>query len=112
MNGPGTKEREEAFMSRNESLPTVGETVCVTEPGIGADFTRARNLAREKARERCRYPMMLSWYEGATGRCHPSFSCGSGDRPPWVVYAEARGGNLTVVVNDGAYVFVYLVDEG
>ena len=39
---------------------------------------------------------------------YPGFECGSGDKPPWIVFAEARGGNLTIDINDGEYIFIYL----
>ena len=72
------------------------------------DFSKARDLAKEKARESCNDPMLLSWRNGKTGEFYPRFECGSGGRPPWIVFAEARGGNLTIDINDGEYIFIYL----
>jgi hypothetical protein len=71
-------------------------------------FSKAKDLSKEKARERCKDPMLLSWYNGKTGEFYPRFDCGSGDKPAWVVFAEARGGNLTIDINDGEYIFIYL----
>jgi hypothetical protein len=34
--------------------------------------------------------------------------CGKGDKPAWIVYAESRGGNLTIDINAGQYLFIYL----
>jgi hypothetical protein len=72
------------------------------------NFSKAKDLSKEKARERCKDPMLLSWHNGKTGEFYPRFDCGSGDKPAWVVFAEARGGNLTIDINDGEYVFIYL----
>ena len=72
------------------------------------DFSKARDLAKEKARASCNDPMLLSWRNGKTGEFYPRFECGSGGRPPWIVFAEARGGNLTIDINDGEYIFIYL----
>jgi hypothetical protein len=72
------------------------------------DFEDARDLAKQKAKETCADPMLLSWYRGQTGESYPNAECGPGDRPAWIVYAESRGGDLTVDINDGQYVFIYL----
>jgi hypothetical protein len=53
-------------------------------------------------------PMLLSWYQGKTGESYPNLECGPGDKPAWIVYAESRGGDLTIDINEGQYVFVYL----
>ena len=36
-----------------------------------------------------------------TGEGYPNIECGKGDKPAWVVYAESRGGDLTIDINDG-----------
>jgi len=72
------------------------------------DFSKAKDLAKEKAREHCRDPMLLSWHSGKTGKFYPRFECGGGDTPSWRVFAEARGGNLTIDINNGEYTFIYL----
>ncbi|RZB34820.1 MAG: hypothetical protein SRB1_00588 [Desulfobacteraceae bacterium Eth-SRB1] len=64
------------------------------------DFSKAKDLAQEKARERCKDPMLLSWHNGKTGEFYPRFECGSGNNPPWIVFAEARGGNLTIDIKE------------
>jgi hypothetical protein len=72
------------------------------------DFVHAKELAKAKAREFCRDPMLLSWFNGRTGESYPNLACGRHDRPAWIVFAESRGGDLTIDVDDGAYVFIYL----
>ena len=72
------------------------------------DFAEAKNLAKQKAKETCADPMLLSWYQGKTGESYPNLECGPGDKPAWIVYAESRGGDLTIDINEGQYVFIYL----
>ena len=71
------------------------------------DFNSARLLSDEKANELIENPMLISWYDRDTGRFSPDVTCCSEDKPGWVVYAESRGGNLSVTVNDEQYVFIY-----
>ncbi len=72
------------------------------------DFTGAKDMAKQKAGEFCADPMLLSWFRGKTGEYYPKFECGAGDKPAWIVFAEARGGDISIDVNDGDYVFIYL----
>jgi len=88
------------------------------------DFVEAKDLAKQKAKETCAdpvldfaeardktnqaEPMLLSWYQGKTGESYPNMECGPGDKPAWIVFAESRGGDLTVDINAGQYVFIFL----
>jgi len=72
------------------------------------DFAEAKDIAKQKAKEICDDPMLLSWYQGKTGESYPNLECGPGDKPAWIVYAESRGGDLTIDINEGQYVFIYL----
>ncbi len=72
------------------------------------DFVEAKDIAKQKAQETCDDPMLLSWYQGKTGESYPNLECGPGDKPAWIVFAESRGGDLTIDINDGQYVFIYL----
>jgi hypothetical protein len=71
------------------------------------DFTIARLLSDEKANELIENPMLMGWYDRTTGRFSPNVTCCSEHKPGWVVYAESRGGNLSVTVNDEQFVFIY-----
>jgi len=72
------------------------------------NFLKAKDLAKAKAFEICDNPMILSWKNGKTGEFHPNYECGSTKEPFWIRFAEARGANLTVDVNQGDYVFMIL----
>lgn len=72
------------------------------------DFIQAKDIAKQKAKTICADPMLLSWYQGKTGESYPKFECGSRDKPPWVVFAEARGGDLVIDINQGEFIFMYL----
>jgi hypothetical protein len=72
------------------------------------EFAEAKDCAKQKAKETCADPMLLSWYQGKTGESYPNLECGPGDKPAWIVYAESRGGNLKIDINEGQYVFIYL----
>jgi hypothetical protein len=72
------------------------------------EFAEAKDLAKRAAKETCADPMLLSWYQGKTGESYPNLECGSRDKPAWIVFAESRGGDLTIDINEGQYVFIYL----
>ena len=72
------------------------------------NFERAREMARERAAEAGGDPMLLAWHDGVRGVSHPDRECGPGDKPAWILYAESRGADLSVDINDGLYVFVFL----
>ncbi|WP_022667324.1 AF1514 family protein [Desulfospira joergensenii] len=72
------------------------------------DFLAAKQMAKDKAFERCDHPMILSWKNGKTGEFYPNYECGVTDRPFWIRYAESRGANLIVDFNDGDFVFMIL----
>jgi hypothetical protein len=76
------------------------------------DLATAKAMAKEKAKEFCDDPMLLAWYQGNTGEGFAHLECGKGDKPPWIIYAESRGGDLTININDGEYIFFYLSLDG
>jgi hypothetical protein len=71
------------------------------------DFARARAIAEARAREAGGEPMLLAWYHRATGAFSPQVTCCGDAKPAWLIYAESRGGDLVIDINDEAYVFVY-----
>jgi hypothetical protein len=72
------------------------------------DFPRAREAADRRAQEFCPEPMLLAWFERASGRFSPNITCCREDLPSWLAYALSRGGDLVIDINDEAYIFVYL----
>lgn len=72
------------------------------------DLARATDLAKQAAREKTEMPMLLSWKNRRTGTFYPAFECGKTDKPAWIVFAESRGANLTIDINDGDYIFMFL----
>jgi len=72
------------------------------------DFGQAREIAGRKARELGTDPMLLAWYEAKSGKFSPPVECCSDKKPGWIVYAESRGGTITIDINDEEYIFIYL----
>lgn len=72
------------------------------------DFSTAKQMAKDKAFERCEYPMILSWKNGKTGDVYPNYECGVEGEPFWIRYAKGRGSNLTIDFNNGEFVFMML----
>ncbi len=72
------------------------------------EFAAAKDMAKQRARELCTDPMLLSWFQGKTGESYPNMECGPGDKPAWITYAESRGGDLVIDINRGQYIFIYL----
>lgn len=96
-------------MARCEILPkgVLTKPVKVYQ-GRPLDFAQARKIADQKARELGADPMLLAWYEAKSGKFSPPVECCSETKPGWIVYAESRGGTLTIDINDEEYIFIYL----
>ena len=72
------------------------------------DFETAPEAARRRVRKYDSDPMLLAWYDRDSGKASPEESCEEeGGDPGWVNYAKSHGGNLTVNVNHGAYIFMF-----
>ena len=72
------------------------------------NFKKAHAIAKQAAKELSADPMLLSWYQGKTGKFYPDFECGRSDKPAWILYAESRGGDTAININNGEYIFIYL----
>ena len=73
------------------------------------NFAQAREVADQKARELgADDPMLLAWYEAKSGKFSPPVECCSETKPGWIVYAESRGGTITIDINNEEYIFIYL----
>jgi len=83
-------------------------TVEVNFPNADLNFEQAKRIADAKANEVCDSHMLLAWYDKKAATHSPRVDCCSEHKPGWLVYAESRGGNLTIDINSQEYVFVYL----
>ena len=80
-------------------------TVKIDDPTCS--FTTARLIADQKAAELAENPMLLAWYDSASKNFSPDVTCCSEDKPGWLVYAESRGGSISITINEEQFVFVY-----
>jgi hypothetical protein len=71
------------------------------------DFPQAQDLARRRAAEVCDEPLLLAWYDRARGQFSPQVTCCGEDKPTWLIYAESRGGDIVISINEEDYVFVF-----
>ncbi len=72
-----------------------------------ADFLSAKYLADHKAKELSSDPMLLAWFDRKRGTFSPDVICCGDIKPSWLVYADSRGADISVDINDLDYVFVY-----
>ena len=79
--------------------------VRVNDPEL--DYPGAKKIADLKAKERGHDPMLLAWYDRKPGRFSPNVECCGEEKPAWMIYAESRGGDITISVNDETFVFIY-----
>jgi len=91
-------------VAENQSKEFLSLTITDTD----LDFVKAKNIAKKTAFEKCDHPMILSWKNGKTGESYPDYECGINKKPFWIRYAEGRGANLTIDINQGDYVFMVL----
>ncbi len=71
----------------------------------------AHQLAWHVARQAGGEAMPLAWFDRKAGReCPVVPECMH--KPGWLAYARGHGGDLSVVVNEGEYVFVFCLVKG
>jgi hypothetical protein len=84
--------------------------VRVRVEGVELDFEAASGLAKHVASKIEGETMLLAWLDSRRGKEYPQVpECMH--QPGWVAYAESRGADLRVVVNDGDYVFLFCPAE-
>ena len=71
------------------------------------NFAIAKDMSDKKVNELIKNPMLISWYDGNSRRFAPNVTCCSDEKPGWVVYAESRGGSLSISINNEQFVFIY-----
>ncbi len=83
------------------------DPIDVTAPS-DVDFSTAKEIADKKAKEVASSPMLLSWFDRRSGKFSPQVDfCEFNNRPVWLVFAESRGGDITIDINQEQYIFVY-----
>jgi hypothetical protein len=82
--------------------------ITVAIPGEALTFLTSREIADSKAKAVSSDAMLLAWFDKKTGKVSPTVECCREDKPGWLVYAESRGGNIAIDINDEEYVFIYL----
>ena len=71
-------------------------------------WNEAKNVAYELACTGDEDPMLMSWFDQATGKFSPSCcKCDIADGPAWEIYGKNHGGRLRISINDDRYVFIY-----
>jgi len=87
------------------------KTIQITsEPEL--DFAAASKMSDAVARSLHGDEVVcLSWYDSVRDQQSPAHACecriDGRDVPGYIGYAQSRGGQLRVVVNDGTFVFCY-----
>ncbi len=71
------------------------------------NFDVAKSLADSLARNKASEPMLLAWFDRKAWRHSPAVVCGCDEKPDWLVYAQSRGANISIFMNEGEYVFLY-----
>jgi len=79
--------------------------------GVFVDFGMAECLAWSVARRLKEDPMLLSWYSREDGLYSPRVECCGEDKPAWLIYAESRGADLPISINNEQFVFVFWGEE-
>ncbi len=87
------------------------ELIKKTIKDLKLDFQQAKDAAKKLALTKCKNCMVLSWKDGKTGEFYPTRECGTQNKPAWIHYAQVRGANLTIDINDGDYIFMILKIE-
>jgi len=95
-------------MTPDEMIGFQGNHIRISNDNPDLDQEAAQALAKKQAKELCDDPMLLAWSSGKTGEYYPKTECGRTDKPAWMVFAESRGADMAVNINDGEYIFLYL----
>jgi hypothetical protein len=51
--------------------------------------------------------MLLAWFDRKSRTFAPDVICCDREKPSWLVYAESRGADIAVDVNNLDYIFLY-----
>ena len=95
-------------MTPNDLSDFNGNHIKLTIDNKDLDYDDAHDRAKAEAKKLTSDPMLLSWYSGKTGEYYPKLECGTWDRPVWIIFAESRGADIAININEGEYIFLYL----
>lgn len=90
------------------SQNSLGQHIKIDIDNDSLDFSAAKDFAKQKMKALSPDSMLLSWFKGQTGEHYPTIKCGNSDKPAWIEWAESRGGDTTIDINDGEYIFIFL----
>ena len=93
--------------TRKVEKSMLNEPIDIMTDDEDLDFDSAKIIADEIARQRTSHPMLLAWFDEKSWKHSPEIVCGCGNKPSWVVYAQSRGANISIFMNNGEYVFLY-----
>lgn len=94
--------------SRPVKRDMLTEPIDISIDGSTLTFDHAKRMADGKARELTASPMLIAWFDKKEWKHSPAIVCGCGnDVPSWVTYAQSRGARISVLINNGEYVFLY-----
>jgi len=96
----------EFYKTSIKGLP--GKQIKIQADSSDLDFVTAKDIAKSKAASLCEDSMLLSWYQGRTGESYPNIECGRDDTPAWILYAVSRNADITININEGEYIFIFL----
>jgi hypothetical protein len=90
-----------------QPFPELMQAVILTIPG-DPNWQTAKTAAYELACKGDQDPMLMSWFDQATGKFSPSCcKCDIADGPAWEIYGKNHGGRLRISVNNDRFVFIY-----
>lgn len=94
-----------------EMIPAGGTAmteVAITVDGIELSWDLARDMAYAIARRDDEDPMLVSWFDKATGKFSPSCcKCQIKEGPAWEIYGKNHGGRYRISINHDTFVFIY-----
>jgi len=83
----------------------LGDLIIMEEQSGLEGYEEALLAAKKAASDTCSDPTLLAWRDEVDERYWPKYECGKGIQPPWIVWAAARGADLTVRIGSRWYFY-------
>ncbi|RPJ02024.1 MAG: hypothetical protein EHM36_12885 [Deltaproteobacteria bacterium] len=103
------KQMEACEIPRQDMLPPTVVHLEIKDPSC--DFECVMKAAKVKAESYDNAPRLLSWFDKKGGSFSPGDCCVEGE-PSWLAFAQAKGADLTIDVNNEDYIFVFRMSHG